>query len=243
MTIHLVACAASISLLAGAAVGEEILYENNFQNGPLGSEWSGSSERVWESNFTWFNGRHTNQRSILTLEAVQLGGTWDDTNDDGEADWNDGDGDGGDGDDGGGPRRVVYTLEFDFYAIDSWDGNDRNFGPDTFQVLLGGREIFAETFSNNHGNQSFREPDRGREHLGFSPAWKDSIYRDITVQFELPEESATFTLGFRGIGLQSVYDESWGIDNVKVGFEIIPAPAGLSAMAGMFLLAGRRRGR
>src|SRR5262249_39137411 len=48
-----------------------------------------------------------------------------------------------------------YTLKFDFYAIDTWDGSDPNYGPDAFQVSVDGTTVFNQTFSNQGGLQSF----------------------------------------------------------------------------------------
>ena len=48
-----------------------------------------------------------------------------------------------------------YTLVFDFYAIDSWDGSDPNAGPDAFKVGVDGTTVFNQTFSNSGGLQSY----------------------------------------------------------------------------------------
>ena len=48
-----------------------------------------------------------------------------------------------------------YTVEFDFYAIDSWDGSDPNAGPDAFKVSVDGTTVFNQTFNNNGGLQSY----------------------------------------------------------------------------------------
>ena len=225
--------------VAGLAQADQILYENNFQSKTLGSEWSSNSLLSNGEDgevFTRFNGRYTNEATILTLTAVSNPGGIGSENDGGASDGGHGGGDGG-----GGAQRVVYTLEFDFYAIDSWDGNNTSYGPDTFEVLQGREVLFSETFANTHTGQSFRQPDIGPENLGFSPAWKDSVYRDISVTFEIPADAETFSLSFRGVGLQSMIDESWGIDNVTVSYSVVPAPATLSAGGLMLLLSTRRR--
>ncbi len=229
--------------LTGLAQADEILYENNFEVGPLGSEWSTNSVLTREGSFTQFNGRYTNDASVLTLAAApnpggKGGGSGNDSGDSGGG--NDG-GDGGGGG-GGGSQYIVYTLEFDFYAIDSWDGNYEGYGPDTFEVQRNGETLFSETFANTHEGQSFRRPDVGPEPIGFAPHWADSIYRDITLSFEIPESAETFNLSFQGIGLQSMSDESWGIDNITVRYSVVPAPATLSA-GGLMLLLGTRRRR
>ncbi len=217
--------------LTGLAQADEILYENNFQGKTLGSEWSSNSVLTNGEDgevFTRFNGRYTNEATVLTLDAISASGGLGGGDNNG----------GGDGGGGGGSQYIVYTLEFD-----SWDGDDTSYGPDTFEVLQGREVLFSETFANTHTGQSFRQPDIGPENLGFSPAWKDSVYRDISVTFEIPADAETFSLRFRGVGLQSMIDESWGIDNVTVSYSVVPAPATLSAGGLMLLLGGRRRTR
>ncbi len=105
-----------------------------------------------------------------------------------------------------------YTVVFDFYAIDSWDGNSG--AGDRFQVLVDGQLLFNETFGGA-GNQSYPgEPDSGRVQLGFNGSYTDAIYRNVTISF-VPAGS-TAQLTFRGANLQAVDDESWGVDNVNV---------------------------
>ena len=44
---------------------------------------------------------------------------------------------------------LTYTLEWDLWVFDSWDGLSRTNGPDQFLVLADQTIIFNETFSNN----------------------------------------------------------------------------------------------
>jgi RHS repeat-associated protein len=112
---------------------------------------------------------------------------------------------------------TAYTVTFDLYVIDSWDGNG---GGDFFRVAVDGAERFRATFSNFNGDppsqtQSYPEnPDSGRVHLGFSPSFVDAIYRRIEVGFTAT--AATAQIGFEGGSLQDISDESWGLDNVSV---------------------------
>lgn len=246
------ACIA-LALAAGVTQAGEILYETDFESGPLGTEWSSNSTLASEGIFTRFNGRYTNNSTILTLGAVP--------HDDGDC----GGGDGGGGGSGGGSHggssggadggagggrcgSVVYTTEFDLHIIDSWDGDYESYGPDRFEVRLGSsasapETLFSETFATGHPWQSYRAPDIGNAHLGFSAAWQDAIYRDVSVSFELPADAETFSLTFIGVGLQSLGDESWGIDNVSVNYSVVPAPASLSACGLVLLFGSHRRKR
>jgi hypothetical protein len=108
-------------------------------------------------------------------------------------------------------------------------------------VLVNASEKFNETFSNHvGGSQSFRSPDVSGSNLGVA-GWRDSIYRGVSVTFADPGTS-TLAIQWQDGGLQGVSDESWGIDNVKVTYQVVPSPGPASCLlAGLGLLAGRRR--
>ena len=111
-----------------------------------------------------------------------------------------------------------YTLGFDFYVIDTWDGV--GYGPDYFNVSLDGNQVFHETFSNYNGDppsqpQSYPgTPDGGRVNYGFHPSYVDAIYRNIEITFTASNSAAQFT--FQGQNLEAIDNESWGLDNVSV---------------------------
>ena len=247
-----------LTLAAGLANADTILYANDFQQGAIGPEWSSNSILVSEGVFTRFNGRYGNDSTILTLGAVPPPG-----GDCGGGDDDNGGGDGGgDGGDNGGHNHhggtgngdsnnarcgwIEYTLRFDFYTIDSWDGDYRDHGPDRFEVRLDAQGMATETlmrdtFANNHPYQTFRQPDIARQQLGFNAAWVDSIYREISLDFTLPNDAESFSLTFQGVGLQSLNDESWGIDNVSINYRAVPAPSTLTAGGLLLALTARRR--
>ena len=112
---------------------------------------------------------------------------------------------------------VSYTLFFDFYAIDSWDGSSGN--GDYFNVGVDTNQVFHYTFSNYNGDppsnpQSYPGvPDVGRYNMGFG-GYVDAIYRSIEVPFVASNTVAQ--ISFQGQNLQDVSDESWGIDNVSI---------------------------
>ncbi len=64
-----------------------------------------------------------------------------------------------------------YRLEFDFYAIDSWDGEATSAGPDVLNIFVNGAQQFRESFSNySQGNvQSFRAAAGGSVPLQIVP--------------------------------------------------------------------------
>ncbi len=64
-----------------------------------------------------------------------------------------------------------YRVEFDFYALDSWDGNVGSPGPDTFNVFVNGQRKLHETFSNYSAAnvQTFRAAEGGTVPLQIVP--------------------------------------------------------------------------
>ena len=229
--------ALALSAAAAPALAGTVLFSDDFQSTVVKPVWSSNTTINTQSasNFTWFAGRYSDNNGItlsLTAPAAPIG--FDNSNN-GDS----GGGSGGSGNNGG--LRNTYTLSFDFYCIDSWDGNDPNYGPDRFTVTHNNTTtLFNESFGNVYPIQSFRAPTIGPANLGFSTAFPDSIYRKILVKFDTPDNQP-YTLRFASLGLQNIDDESWGIDNVRVIVDVVPAPSSLALLGGSGLLAFRRR--
>lgn len=230
----IIACGACLALAAAASANPTTLYSQDFESGVIGPEWTGHSQPPQLANapaFTQFLGRYAGGNYVtLTLDTPPR------TRFDGVS----GDDSGGSGGGGGDGASRELTLSFDLYAIDSWDGSSDDHGPDHFQVLINGITVFDETIANQHVYQSFRAPDVGPAPLGFRADVNDSIYRDIILRFD-PGEASTFTIRFRGVGLQTLTDESWGIDNVEITYESVPTTGSASLLALAGLIAARRR--
>lgn len=233
-------------LLALAPLGSSALaqsgtlYFNSFESGPLGSEWSSLSRlEAWTPQFTRFNGRYSNGSTTLTLAQPTInlpnGRSGSSSGGDG--------GGGGGGGSGGDEWFVQYTLTFDFYAIDSWDGSATVLGPDWFKVTANGATLFRETFTNHAGHvQSAPSPTVGPTQLGFDDRWNDSIYRSITRTFRV-EPGVPIVITWADEGLQGMNDESWGIDNVRVSYAVVPSPGTVLPLAAGALTLLRRRRR
>lgn len=104
-----------------------------------------------------------------------------------------------------------YTLGFDFYALDSWDGG----GSDYLNVAVNGVQLFHFTFRNFSGAQTYPgSPDEGPINSGFNQGYPDAIYRNIEITFVA--SNAITQIGFAGQGLETIGNESWGLDNVSV---------------------------
>lgn len=223
------AAIATVALSACTSALGAVVYSNDFENAlDPLNEWSSSGTTVADGNGERFLGRFANDQSV-TLSL-----------------------------DGLPVSDYGYVVSFDFYAIDSWDGEytgEVGVGPDHFGVRIDGVEVFNETFNNMDGlhpwgdaDQSFGgqnapsglyEPRTGafaNNVLLVEPGWggtpRDASYR-LSFAFQ-PADSAA-SIEFFGAGLQNPDDESWGIDNVTV--RTLSADSVIPALSpGMLLL-------
>ncbi len=200
-----------------------IIFTDDFQASTIKPQWSTNSKlnREAESVFSWFSGRYTAEYITLSLPAVPPPKSGDST---------------------GGGKHNLFTLTFDLFILDSWDGLEPTNGPDRFIVKANTVEKFNEAFSNVGTTQTYRRPDVGPMQLGFDGRYNDSIYRKVAVDFTVPDNEP-IKLEFHGTALQGITDESWGMDNVQVSYQVVPAPgaAGLAGLGGVLLLKRRKR--
>lgn len=113
----------------------------------------------------------------------------------------------------------TYSVSFDLYAIDSWDGNHSSYGPDLFNVRAGGTTIFSKTICHGYPSygQSYPYPYDQRGSYGYNSSYLDAIFRKVEVI--VTADSAITTLTFQADFLDptpGLGNESWGIDNVAV---------------------------
>jgi len=222
---------------ASLAQSSTLLYQNTFESRSLGTHWSTGTLLNWEERpgFTTFNGRYSSGSTTLTISQPILPGPRAGSSGGGE-------GGGGGGGGGGGTPTIVFTVTFDLYAIDSWDGSNSQFGPDRFRVAANGQSLLNTTLVNHQAQlQDFRAPDVGPVQLGFNTSWADSIYRAISLDFTLPNSTSPISITWSDGGLQGLVDESWGIDNVQVSYRAVPAPGALAGLTLGMLAAARRR--
>ena len=121
------------------------------------------------------------------------------------------------------PPHDCLCVEFDFFQIQSWDGEHPTNGPDIFEVLVDGVLLFAESFAHDGqtSGQSFgpatnNPPGTGASEfgtLGYS-FFGDGVYA-LSI-CDIVHTSPTATITFQADGLQAITDESWGIDNVVI---------------------------
>ena len=123
------------------------------------------------------------------------------------------------------PAHTWLSLEFLFAAIDSLDGTGTFPAGDFLEVKVDGTSIFNESFANADPNQiqSYVPPDGGelarRVELGFWESFPESAYNmAIDTRFQhIPHSADTAVITFRMEGSgEDLFNESWGIDNLKV---------------------------
>lgn len=138
------------------------------------------------------------------------------------------------------PLHTGVVVSFDLYVIRSWDGNmitkpssGETIGPDVWDVsVVGGPLLLRTTFTNwLDFTQAYPGSYPGGDHdaqtgaaevnvLGYMymlEGPKDAVYR---LSFVFPHTASALTLNFQAAGLQSMEDESWGLDNVRVSARV-----------------------
>jgi hypothetical protein len=159
------------------------------------------------------------------------------------------------------PSHDTITLEFLFAAIDSLDGTGTFPSGDYFRIVFDGNVLFSESFANalEYQHQSYVAPPgvelARRVDLGFGGPggyYTDSAYNlgadPRFAGFAHTGSSATIEFFIYGEGIQSLGDESWAMDNLRVGVTtLVPAPAGAwllgSGLLGLIGVARRRRSK
>jgi hypothetical protein len=163
------------------------------------------------------------------------------------------------------PTHDALSVQFLFAAIDSLDGTGSFPSGDYFRIDIDGVNRFRESFANATDSQvQSYVPPAGVElarkiDLGFGGPggfYRDSAYdlgADPTFQqFAHSGSSVTIEFWMEGEGLQSLDDESWAMDNLRVtAFNAttppIPEPSTYALMLGGLTLtawlARRRRSR
>ena len=162
------------------------------------------------------------------------------------------------------PTHDALSVQFLFAAIDSLDGTGSYPSGDYFRIDIDGVTTFRESFANALDSQvqSYVAPagvELARKlDLGFGGPggyYRDSAYdlgADARFQhFAHSGSSVTIEFWMEGEGLQSLDDESWAMDNLRVtAFNALapgPEPSTcarmLGGLAGVAALARRRRPR
>jgi hypothetical protein len=158
------------------------------------------------------------------------------------------------------PTHDTISLAFLFAAIDSLDGTGTFPSGDFFKIVFDGTTLFSESFANALSSQiQSYVPPAGvelarRVDLGFSGPgsfFTDSAYNfgadPRFANFAHTNSSAVIDFFIFGPGNQSLDDESWAMDNLRVSVttqaQAVPEPGSLALLvAGLgFLAAVKRR--
>lgn len=155
----------------------------------------------------------------------------------------------------------TVRLNFDLAIIDSWDETD-NFGPDAFNVAVDGQVVFSRVFTGNFDAFTAPTSDPALSKLSFGSKlakygdwnddWDDAAYAVSLLLGELASGAHTVSFYTSGPVWQGGYDESFGLDNIRItGDEVtgalraaaVPEPhsLGLAAIALLGLTRARRR--
>jgi hypothetical protein len=187
--------------LAPSIQGWTLVSSEDFQTGATG--WSNNTTETSNPYFTRFLGRHSLDGGAQNVfKTYALSGTQD---------------------------HVV--LVFDFYEIDSWDG-------ESFRVFIDDALIFNGSFSQAVFNQpadgsngvvSWQIQELTPFNANFAYGqWTEQIYRfTMTVN----TTNAAMKVGFSSTLDQAVTDEAWGVDNIniyEVGNAGVPGPMGIA---------------
>ncbi|HHB75784.1 MAG TPA: PEP-CTERM sorting domain-containing protein [Desulfobulbus sp.] len=149
------------------------------------------------------------------------------------------------------PTHDAVTVNFDLILWDSWDGESTRWGKDYQGLTADNTQVYEYTFSNfSQTNQT--NPDLSRQlygKFGGTRRWQDSLYENYNDGFSFDHTASTLTLSFYGRCLQSLGDESWSIDNIRVyadnnGTAPVPEPATMLLFGtGLVGLVGGRMGK
>ncbi|MBU2893411.1 hypothetical protein KO495_08720 [Colwellia sp. D2M02] len=214
----IVAC----SLLLTQVSQASIIYQNDFE-ASAGAPWSTSLLDITPVGNRSFLGQFGNETVSLSLDNLEAHNT--------------------------------MTISFDLFVIQSWDGNQVSGGGfDVFTFgLANGLSLLSTTFSNtpefNH-NQSYSASNANGDFVAHTDAaeinslgysfYGDSVYN---LSFTFAHAANDVQFNFNASGLQSMADESWGIDNVMVEVSStnnIPEPSTLFLFALPLLALARK---
>ena len=215
----------AIASCVGTTFGQ-VSYFTDFQSG-AGPEWSNQTVETAPLGGQKILGQFSNQTVTLTMDEIRAG------------------------------ERVL--LSFDFCAIRTWDGNigGGGPGPDIFSVQVdNGPILLSSTFSVGDPESAHTMSYPFVAGMGYFPSltgatsvdtlgyqWRDRVL-DATwrMNFEFTAPTDVVRINFSALGLQSIDDESWALDNVVVSTITVPAP-GAGAVAGLASLTLVRRKR
>jgi hypothetical protein len=144
------------------------------------------------------------------------------------------------------PDHEMLRLGFLFVFVDSWDSTDGSVTPDYFNLRIDGVSVLQITANNTSGSVVYGGDLLFSGHAGWNGGFIEKAY-DMSAEAALQSiphsgDSVTIEMFASGAGWQGGDDESWAIDNFRLGV-LIPAPAvGFPIAIGIAGGTRRRRG-
>ena len=190
----------TLAVLPPANPPSQLIYLNGFDDG-IGTEWSSTLTDTTQLGNRRFLGQFSDSQTVsLTLSNL--------------------------------PPHTVLSVELDLFVLRTWDGNYpfSGTGPDIWTMTVGGGgpTLFRTTFDNHvNGEQAY--PGTYPAHiftdqsgavetatLGYLGdfANQDAVYHLSTT---FAHTNPSVILSFSSTGLEAAANESWGLDNVRVG--------------------------
>ena len=140
------------------------------------------------------------------------------------------------------PPHGVITVSFDLFIIRTWDGSGENgWGTDVWTLGVENGPVLLDTTFSYPGCPFPRQDFPGRygsahytggtgaaemNTLGYTWTFSDGVPRPLDsvyrLSFAFPHSGDSLTLNFGASGLQELFDESWGLDNVRVVVGTVP---------------------
>ena len=262
------ACATVLGVCGGIAHAD-VVYQSAFHTGMAGSEWSNQKIDTIAEPWNSFLGNFGQETVTLTLGrgTVDSGGGNPGLDgvtgvvSPGPIGSNRSGGDGRflktaarpvtGGGNGGQPNPGVdagaYSLVFDLYLFDSWDGYDPTYGVDRFKVAVNGVILFDEVFRTfAPWESSLSEGWVIPGSHAYDTRYRDVIYPELEIRFTVNNPGELLVIDFIGAANQPIWDESWGLDNVRVvhhgdGRAVPAAPTALALVGGLLIGSRRRR--
>lgn len=272
---------------AGGMAHADVVYQNGFESGTAGAEWSNQKVSTIASPWGTFLGNFGQETVRLTLGGGGDDGSGGNPGGGGGGSggtngpviggglvgrpigaarggggagglpsqksgilWYSGGNDGGNGGGGGGGDPGVgagsYSLFFDLHLFDTWDGLDGTFGVDRFKVAVNGREYFNEVLETFEPWENALGGWTMPGNHAYNPQYRDLTYANLEIRFDIATAGQLLEIDFIGAANQNIYDEAWGLDNVRVEFRgsgraVPAAPTGAVVLGGLLAAARRRR--
>ncbi|NMQ28473.1 hypothetical protein E4Q23_12360 [Candidatus Accumulibacter phosphatis] len=145
------------------------------------------------------------------------------------------------------PAHSAITVSFDAYIMRSMDGGFNCCGPDYFVFNLG---TFTRTTTFGGPTQAFPNfletggtPSDNATYTGGTYTGSgEGVFFPVT--FTIPDAGSAVAMSFSMNGLQGVFDEGWGLDNLRVevnGAVSEPSTNALLAIGALAFGIGSRR--